>query len=270
MNRELRQRLIEAASTDDEFVHYREVADLLELHRHQRLDHASIMNQTLEDISTFEHDHDRPLLTAVVVHQDDFWPGSGFFKMARRVGKQKQGQDNDEFFVAELKRVRDYWQGRRIGLQSGADASNEEVGPVAESYVGDDIVLISEKPYRVVLHEATETGLRRGRRFTEKFRTADNARIRWRVTRRRMRLVPVRWRSCKLWLTLRHAATDKIAAEAMREGRGVVRVRPDGDLLKSSEATGDVIIQEGGTYYIEVSWRSLIKAWEVEVVEPIL
>jgi len=110
MNRALRERLIEAASTEDEFVHYREVADILDLPDDLRLDQATEMYEALDEISTFEHEHGRPLLTAVVVHVVDHMPGKGFFKMAKRTGKQKPGQDDDKFFFDELHDLREYWR----------------------------------------------------------------------------------------------------------------------------------------------------------------
>jgi hypothetical protein len=115
MNRELRRRLIEAAASKrDEFVHYDEVARILGIST-DRLDHCPEMNDALDDISTYEHEHGRPLLSAIVVHKPplgDLRPGSGFFKMAKGNGRMRRGEEKDEFYIPELGRLRAYWRGR--------------------------------------------------------------------------------------------------------------------------------------------------------------
>jgi hypothetical protein len=62
----------------------------------------------LGEISTFERQNGRPLLSALVVHKEDKMPGGGFFTLAKRLGLY-HGSDNLGFFVQELKRVHDYW-----------------------------------------------------------------------------------------------------------------------------------------------------------------
>lgn len=68
----------------------------------------------LEEISSYEHRHGRPMLTAVVVSKDDNIPGPGFFSLARKLGLHS-GTTRDAdvaFFVRELKRVHDFWSHR--------------------------------------------------------------------------------------------------------------------------------------------------------------
>lgn len=111
MNREIRQRLIEAAR-DRGFVHYSQVADWLGINMDaQRLDHCRELFQTLDEISTHEAECGRPLLSAVVVRKEDSMPGGGFFKMAVKNGRKRPHEDRDAFFFAELRRVWDYWSG---------------------------------------------------------------------------------------------------------------------------------------------------------------
>jgi hypothetical protein len=101
-------------ATQGDIVHYRPVADLLGIEA-ERLDHCAELAQALDDISTFEHENGRPLLSVVVVHKADdqretvMRPGDGFFKMAKRNGVQAPDMDDETFFIAELKRAYDYW-----------------------------------------------------------------------------------------------------------------------------------------------------------------
>ncbi|HUS44588.1 MAG TPA: hypothetical protein VM219_00930 [Phycisphaerae bacterium] len=111
----VRESLI-AAATRRSLVHYRQVAEMLGIES-DRLDHSHELAAALDEISTFEYEHDRPLLSVIVVHQGDKHPGGGFFKMAKRNGVQKPGQDDETFFITELKRAWDHWQkhGPRTG-----------------------------------------------------------------------------------------------------------------------------------------------------------
>ena len=109
MNKELRTRMIEVALTENEFLRYSEAARILRI-KADRLDHSRELAEALDEISTYEHEQGRPLLSALVVHQDDLQPGGGFFKMAKRVGKQSPSEDNDAFYFAELRNLRHYWQ----------------------------------------------------------------------------------------------------------------------------------------------------------------
>lgn len=105
---QLRQRLIDTARRQN-VMHYGPAADMLGITA-DRLDHCPELAQALDEVSTFEHEHGRPLLSVVVVRQEDSRPGAGFFKMATRNGIQTAGQDDDDFLVAELRRVHAYWQ----------------------------------------------------------------------------------------------------------------------------------------------------------------
>lgn len=108
--RRVRDMLVSAAK-ERSVVHYRQVAEALGIES-DRLDHSAQLAHALDEISTFEHEHGRPLLSVVVVHQDDKRPGGGFYKMAKRNGVQEPDEDNETFFVAELGRAHDYWAGQ--------------------------------------------------------------------------------------------------------------------------------------------------------------
>lgn len=253
MNAKLRDRLVQAASQEEAFVHYDEVADILRL-TGERLDHSAAMSRELDAISTFEYEHDRPLLTAVVVHKDDLRPGSGFFTMAKRNGKQKPLEDDDAFFIQELARVRECWRPRKDTGKS------EQVSP--------DVGAGSAREYRVIMEQEATPNCSPGKWCTDKFHIGDNARLELWFKRRRTRLLPLWPRSAKVKITLRCSDTGKVAKEAMRKGEGVVKVCGDSGIFGGREVSTYVIIQEGGVYYLEVEWGSLIKWWKVRVVEP--
>lgn len=109
---QLRERLIEAARHRG-FVYYKEVAQRLDIVS-DRLDHSREMANALDEISIYEHENGRPLLSVVVVHQDDKRPGQGFFKMAKHTGVQEPATDNDAFYVHELTRAWDYWENAEV------------------------------------------------------------------------------------------------------------------------------------------------------------
>jgi hypothetical protein len=62
----------------------------------------------LGEISKHEVGQGRPMLSAVVVNPKDKMPGSGFFRLAKELGRQK-GQDAQSFFTEELQRVHEQW-----------------------------------------------------------------------------------------------------------------------------------------------------------------
>jgi hypothetical protein len=111
MNEPLYQKLKEVAFSG-QVTYYSDIAPIVGLDMSHPEDRNKI-SVLLDDISTFEHQNGRPLLSAVVVHRQDNIPGNGFFQMAQRVGVYT-GRDRDIFFVEELRRVHDYWQKHSI------------------------------------------------------------------------------------------------------------------------------------------------------------
>lgn len=65
----------------------------------------------LDDINRREHEMGRPMLSAAVVHKDNLRPGKGFFTLARALGLFT-GNDEDKFYIEELRKVYDYWASR--------------------------------------------------------------------------------------------------------------------------------------------------------------
>lgn len=67
------------------------------------------ISEILDEINHYEHQYNRPMISAVVIRQDINMPGEGFFKCAHNLCKF-QGEDNIVFWVHELSRVHNYWQ----------------------------------------------------------------------------------------------------------------------------------------------------------------
>ena len=270
MDDKLRDRLIQAASQEDAFVHYDEVAEILGLSS-ERLDHSTVMSQELDAISTFEHQHGRPLLTAVVVHKEDLCPGSGFFKMAKRNKKQRPDEDDDAFFIAELRHVRQHWRTGnpvREGSGGGAPTSKANSENSLRPRKRPSLSRASEGKaaieYKTVLKDGGTPARIAGKRCTEKFRVGDNSRLLW-------------WFRCRSrwWgdddrfqflVGLIDAETGRIAKDCMRQDHGIIAVDKDSPLIRrDGEVKGDAVIQNGGEFYLDVSWGNWIEAWSVEV-----
>ena len=69
---------------------------------------AREVGQLLGEISEWEHNHGRPLLSAVVIRKDTGMPGEGFFSLAKQL-KICQGQNKQSLRQKELKNVYSTW-----------------------------------------------------------------------------------------------------------------------------------------------------------------
>lgn len=104
----VRQELIETAKARAT-ISYSELGGLIGLDMGQP-DQRTCLSDLLGEINIAEHDEGRPMLSAVAVLKGEGRPGSGFFEIARRLGLcSKDKRVQEEFFVAELKRVYAYW-----------------------------------------------------------------------------------------------------------------------------------------------------------------
>jgi hypothetical protein len=90
---------------------YHEIAPLARLNMENPGDRNKIA-EILGEISTFEHENGRPMLSAIVVLAGIGYPGEGFYTLARQLGTYHGHADLDEmeFFVKETKRVFNYWK----------------------------------------------------------------------------------------------------------------------------------------------------------------
>ncbi len=62
----------------------------------------------LEAVSRSEHELGRPMLSILVVRQQDERPGEGFYGLARDLGWRVD--DEEQFFANEHRRVTEYWK----------------------------------------------------------------------------------------------------------------------------------------------------------------
>lgn len=74
---------------------------------HQRIEFGGVLG----DISEYEFDNDRPLLSCVVVGTETNMPGGGFFDLVTDLtGKEfANWEAKEEFAMKELNRIYDYW-----------------------------------------------------------------------------------------------------------------------------------------------------------------
>ncbi len=77
------------------------------------------MRQILGKISTYEHQHGRPMLTAIVVHKHDNIPGNGFFELARHLGLLSEGDEELAFFCREVARIHAEWRKKPTMSEGG-------------------------------------------------------------------------------------------------------------------------------------------------------
>lgn len=76
--------------------------------------HDPAMDHLLIQVSTEEHACGRPLLSVIVVHKyGDMEPGNGFYTLAQELGFDVS--DREAFWIAEFKRVTDYWKSKSAG-----------------------------------------------------------------------------------------------------------------------------------------------------------
>lgn len=88
---------------------YSDIAPLARLDMDNPADREE-MRKILGKISTYEHKHGRPMLTAIVVHKHDNIPGQGFFELGRHLGRLSNKDDDLAFFCHEVARVHAAWR----------------------------------------------------------------------------------------------------------------------------------------------------------------
>ena len=110
IHQEIYERLKEVAR-NGELITYAEIAPLADLNMDDQADRNKI-GEILGEISTYEHKHGRPMLSAIVVLAGVGYPGEGFFNLARHLELHHgHGEFADmEFFVQEVKKVHSYWR----------------------------------------------------------------------------------------------------------------------------------------------------------------
>ena len=100
MHQSLYQKLKEVARSRDKIA-YSELAKSVHLNRRR-------LGLPLEEICRYEHEQDRPMLSAVAVYKQSGMPAKPFFDLAHTLGVYK-GDNDVQFFTDELCKVHDYW-----------------------------------------------------------------------------------------------------------------------------------------------------------------
>src|SRR5665811_2016188 len=105
-------KLIEKARNKQN-IHYEEVAVIMGKKSEEKMGHywANETGHMLREICDYEHKHNRPMLSAIVVLKDDGIPGKGFFELARGLEKltSVSKQDEKTFWKQELLEVYKTW-----------------------------------------------------------------------------------------------------------------------------------------------------------------
>jgi hypothetical protein len=100
---------VKIGDNDNSFVRYKPLAEKFHIpfgNEHER----NLLYEMLGNISSYEFEHKRPLLSVIVVN-DEYIPGSGFFKLAKsELKKQKFDEDDDRFAIRERRELFEFWK----------------------------------------------------------------------------------------------------------------------------------------------------------------
>lgn len=107
----LRAYLIDLARRDEDWLrpYGRVAADTDPEHDPNDRRHARLKKR-LFHVSSYEVEHDRPMLSALVVRSVDYQPGNGMYELARGLGRMMPGDAERQWWNAELDEVRRYWR----------------------------------------------------------------------------------------------------------------------------------------------------------------
>jgi len=111
MNYRVREYLIDLC-TKGKMITYQELSNSCELGLDMHLpNHRAEIAKILGEISTFEHNNCRPLLTAIVVTKTKQTQGDGFFKLGELLeyGPWKSLKKN-YFDIEQIKKCYEFWQ----------------------------------------------------------------------------------------------------------------------------------------------------------------
>lgn len=112
MNARVRNLLIETARKK-QVIHYQELCNAceLDLNMRQNPHDRKIIGNILGDISEFEHENNRPLLSSLVLSKS-MEEGDGFYKLCEYLGitsNWKRLKQDGSFAVMEMNRCFDFW-----------------------------------------------------------------------------------------------------------------------------------------------------------------
>ena len=112
MNTVVRSVLIEVARKQ-KIIHYQELCDAckLKLDMYNNPNDRTEIGRILGEISEYEFDKERPLLSAIVLTKNGE-EGDGFFKLCEYLGitnSWKKLKNDDLFVIEEIKRCHEFW-----------------------------------------------------------------------------------------------------------------------------------------------------------------
>lgn len=114
MNKQVRSYLINVARQAGKFVTYRDVVKDCELGYNLATDNGRMqLSNTLGEVSAYEHEHKRPLISSLAIYSDTSKNdhGDGFYKLAESLGIGKFKKLKDELYAfAEAEDCRRFWQ----------------------------------------------------------------------------------------------------------------------------------------------------------------
>lgn len=114
MNREVREKLIEYARIG-RTITYGQLNEQLQLGYdfHGTPSHRSDIGDELGEISEFEHNKERPLLSALVVRSGSGYEGDGFYEICEHLGygsRDSLKKNRKKFDEEQKQRCYDFWQ----------------------------------------------------------------------------------------------------------------------------------------------------------------
>jgi hypothetical protein len=113
MNNKVRRFLIEVARKRGGYIHYQELSDKCSLglfFRDNPYDRL-LIGKILGEISAFEHNQGRPLLSALVITKTGE-EGDGFFKLCEELGfgSARKLKSDPAFSAIQMNRCYGFWQ----------------------------------------------------------------------------------------------------------------------------------------------------------------
>lgn len=115
MNKKVRSYLIELSrNRNNQTITYQQLSDNCDLKLDMR-DNPSdrkIIGEILGEISTFEHENSRPLLSSLVIRAGDCFEGDGFYKLAEKLGfgNWKGLKKIGYFEIEQMNKCIDFWK----------------------------------------------------------------------------------------------------------------------------------------------------------------
>jgi hypothetical protein len=108
--KDLRTYLIDQARDDtDRLRPYGRVAEATDPEHNPSDRHHNRLKRRLFHVSSYEVEHGRPMLSALVVRSIDYRPGDGLYELARSLGRLEEDADNLAWWNTEIEETARYW-----------------------------------------------------------------------------------------------------------------------------------------------------------------